>query len=69
MNDKDTKEIIEFTIQINNFTNEAIVLINKVMDALPDVACEVPAPLDGKLALAYAQLKQAKQLLQKITGE
>lgn len=68
MNDKDTKEIIEFTIQINNFTNEAIVLINKVMDVLPDVACEVPATLDGKLALAYAQLKQAKQLLQKITG-
>lgn len=69
MNDKDTKETIELVLRVRDFTNEAIVLINKVMDALPDVACEVPAPLDGKLALAYAQLKQAKQLLQKITGE
>lgn len=63
------EELMELVIEINSMTNEAIILINKVMDTLPDVACEVPAPLDGKLALAYVQLKQAKQLLLKITGE
>lgn len=63
------EEMMELAIEIDDLTNEAIILINKVMDTLPDVACEIPAPLDGKLALAYVQLKQAKQLLLRITGE
>ena len=63
------EEMMELAIEIDDLTNEAIILINKVMDTLPDVACEIHAPLDGKLALAYVQLKQAKQLLLRITGE
>ena len=49
--------------EIKNHINEAIVLLNKSMARLPDVACEIPAPLDGKLALSYAELMQVKKIL------
>lgn len=49
-----------------NKVNEALVLVIKAMSRLPDVACEIPAPLDGELAMSYAELKMVKTILEEV---
>lgn len=49
--------------------NEARVILNQVMEVLPDVACEIPAPLDGKVALAYTRAMMVREILKSIVED
>ena len=55
--------------EITRKAEEARVILNQAMAPLPDVAAEIPAPLDGKLALSYARLMQVRDILKSIVEE
>jgi len=59
-------EIHRLVEQIENNVNEAIIILDGAMSRLPDVACKIKAPLDGKLAMSFAELMQVKKILRRI---